>query len=164
MTDHDELRRLAEAATPTYRLVQGECANPALAIDGDGEKVDVFWPGSFEDYPDDDTLAWRSNAEFIVAADPQTVLGLLDESKRRANQRDELAETLIDAQREKLAIIKHHDELLAERDELRAKVERVHEALDRIVLPHQETGEPTSPSHRPVADYVRAHMDGGSDE
>lgn len=48
----------------------------------------------------------------------------------------------------------------AERDQLRAAVERVRGALDRVVLDHRYTGEPTSPGYQGAADYIRAALDG----
>lgn len=161
MTDHDELRRLAEAATPAYRLVQGECANPALAIDWyDGEVV-VFWPGSFNDRPDEDVLAWRMDAEFIAAADPQTVLGLLDEIDR-LRERQESADLANEGIRLKRRAIKAE----RERDELRAKVERVRTVLAETENPQWDDGDPDwiEDPAGVFIDMIRRALDGGGDE
>lgn len=80
MTDHAELRRLAKAATPGEWRVQTGCSWRRIGTDnGDG---DVLRPCT---HPHDgwpDIEAPVENLEYIAAANPKTILALLDEIDR----------------------------------------------------------------------------------
>lgn len=80
MTDHAELRRLAKAATPGEWRVQTGCSWRRIGTDnGDG---DVLRPCT---HPHDgwpDIAAPVENLEYIAAANPKTILALLDEIDR----------------------------------------------------------------------------------
>lgn len=80
MTDHAELRRLAEAATPGPWRVQTGCSWRRIGTDsGDG---DVLRPCT---HPHDgwpDIAAPVENLEYIAAANPKTTIALLDEIDR----------------------------------------------------------------------------------
>ncbi|HCG1294839.1 TPA: ead/Ea22-like family protein [Pseudomonas aeruginosa] len=77
MTDHAELRRLAEAATPGPWRVQTGCSWRRIGTDsGDG---DVLRPCT---HPHDgwpDIVAPAENLKYIASANPNTILALLDE-------------------------------------------------------------------------------------
>ncbi|MFU2763945.1 ead/Ea22-like family protein [Pseudomonas aeruginosa] len=77
MTEHAELRRLAKAATPGEWRVQTGCSWRRIGTDnGDG---DVLRPCT---HPHDgwpDIEAPVENLEYIAAANPKTILALLDE-------------------------------------------------------------------------------------
>ena len=99
---HDELRRLAEAATPgpwssSGSQVWGYDGNLVAAVRDHSELVD------------------RPDAEFIAAVDPQTILGLLDEIERLRLSQDYTPEG-VDMVMQQL-----HD-VRAERDALRARI------------------------------------------
>ncbi|MCD2910693.1 ead/Ea22-like family protein [Pseudomonas aeruginosa] len=77
MTDHAELRRLAEAATPGPWRVQTGCSWRRIGTDsGDG---DVLRPCT---HPHDgwpDIVAPAENLKYIASANPKTILALLDQ-------------------------------------------------------------------------------------
>lgn len=63
-----------------------------------------------------------------------------------------------------VSLIRALSAAVAERDRLAAAGERVREALDRVALDHRFTGEPTSPSYQGAADYIRAYLDGPTED
>ncbi|HBO7092379.1 TPA: ead/Ea22-like family protein [Pseudomonas aeruginosa] len=82
MTDHAELRRVAEAATPGpwscnrhWAIVGG----PILEFTNGAAQQQIAMACG-QSWMRDDEL--RNNAEFIAAANPKTVLALLDEIDR----------------------------------------------------------------------------------
>ena len=68
-----ELKRLAEAATPgpweTHVITDDECCRVGLSIHADGERRPIS---------DDDHAPLEKDARFIAAANPATILRLLD--------------------------------------------------------------------------------------
>ncbi len=118
MTEHDELRKLAEhASRGPWGLYT---PNPRNSL---GFNV------VFSEFFRNDPLARSeevaeglspNDARYVAAADPQTVLGLLDEIDR-LRERQESADLVNEGIRQKNRAI----EAERERDALRAKVERV---------------------------------------
>ena len=111
MTTHDELRRLAEAATPGPWGSSG-----SQAWDTDGNLVAAV--------RDHSELVDRPDAAYIAAVDPQTILGLLDEIDRLRLSDDYTPEG-VDMVMQQL-----HD-ARAERDALKAQVELVRKLHQR---------------------------------
>lgn len=106
------------------------------------------------------------DAEFIAHARTD-IPALLAEVERLRAERDQAREEcghekhmrkLASDQRDRFIAAKMRAE--ADRDRLAAVVDRVREALDRLVLPHQVTGEPTGRHAQAAADYIRAAIEG----
>ena len=78
---HDELRKLAEAATPgPWDLgTKPEGKYTSGTIKKNGVEIAVTWPADWNDDYDTGSLPYKENAAFIAAANPKTVLELLDE-------------------------------------------------------------------------------------
>ena len=78
---HDELRKLAEAATPgpwdLGTKPQGKYTSGT--IKKNGVEIAVTWAAAWNDDYDTGSLPYKENAAFIAAANPKTVLELLDE-------------------------------------------------------------------------------------
>ena len=98
MTNHDELRKLAEAATPGpwefdgYQMISKDPSlNYGTRIVLDAEEGHVYSEYSSDAASLDVT---PQNADFIAAANPSAVLALLDENARLRAQVGELKEAL----------------------------------------------------------------------
>ena len=78
---HDELRKLAEAATPgPWDLgTKPEGKYTSGTIKKNGVEIAVTWPADWNDDYDTGSLPYKENAAFIAAANPKKVLELLDE-------------------------------------------------------------------------------------
>ena len=106
MTGHDELRRKAKAATPgPWRLgdwdnFEPDCFHPVLCIyTTDGDFVTALVPDEDYDDEDYDWYSWEQVyadevttrlGEYIAAADPDTILAVLDELEQVQRERDGL--------------------------------------------------------------------------
>lgn len=83
MTDHAKLRRLAKAATPgEWHAVWEEGDDAAWAnlfpiIQAEGGEIVIGNEGFYSDLDQD-----KANAQFCAAANPKTLLALLDEIDR----------------------------------------------------------------------------------
>lgn len=84
MTDHAELRRVAEAATPGARY-QG--TDERVIVAGNGTIICTV-SGAISG------PSVMADAEFLCATDPKTVLALLDEIDRLKAEKDALREAL----------------------------------------------------------------------
>ncbi|MFG8819797.1 ead/Ea22-like family protein [Pseudomonas aeruginosa] len=94
MTDHAELRRVAEAATPGpwscnrhWAIVGG----PILEFTNGAAQQQIAMACG-QSWMRDDEL--RNNAEFIAAANPQAILGLIDEVERLKAELSQCASAL----------------------------------------------------------------------
>ncbi|MCS8058021.1 ead/Ea22-like family protein [Pseudomonas aeruginosa] len=90
MTDHAELRRVAEAATPGpwscnrhWAIVGG----PTLEFTNGAAQQQIAM-ACWQSWMHEEEL--RNNAEFIAAANPKNVLALLDEIDRLKAENEEL--------------------------------------------------------------------------
>ena len=77
---HEELRKLAEAATPgdwdLGTKPQGKYTSGT--IKKNGVEIAVTWAAAWNDDYDTGSLPYKENAAFIAAANPKKVLELLD--------------------------------------------------------------------------------------
>ena len=135
MTTHDELRRLAGAATPGPWTSTYDEADQWFSITGAGYSLGG---GLWMICPAVATVenGGQSDAEFSAAVDPQTILGLLDEIDRlRLSQDytpegvDMVMQQIHDARAERDALIERAEKAERKRDELAAALERVRDAL-----------------------------------
>ncbi|MDV7782009.1 ead/Ea22-like family protein [Pseudomonas aeruginosa] len=89
MSDHAELRRLAKAATPGPRVTDAQQNGAIFNIESESGDMCIAMS---QENPAPTRLEIneqrRANAEFIAAANPKTILALLDEIDRL---RDELS-------------------------------------------------------------------------
>lgn len=162
---HDELRRLAEAAYEGPWWVSGQWPQSVYRWDDpedpEREAVTVAYVngGSYRNM--------QATAEFIAAA-RNALPGLLDEIDRlRSNfaALEALRSDLPD-HTEREAFSRAFDEVRAERDALRAKVERVRRALAETEIPQWDDGD-SDWIENPAGvliDVIRRALDGGSDE
>ena len=84
MTDHEELRRKAEAARDVYESTGGKL--PIVVIDKSITRGP--WGVTARVYDADEVTTRLS--EYIAAADPDTILAVLDELEQVKRERDEL--------------------------------------------------------------------------
>lgn len=87
--DRAELRRLAEAATPGARTVEHDGNEQACLCTDTGETLIAVFP---HQCVESIRLLREADAAYIAAADPATVLGLLDEVERLRHLVDSAAE------------------------------------------------------------------------
>lgn len=109
MTDYQKLRRLAEAATPGPWRTYRESDFDGIMIESDSKCICAF--DTWEHRPDER----EPDAAFIAAANPTTVLALLDDNEALRKQLD-IATELLDSRNKQLAAAQ------AEVDVLRAAV------------------------------------------
>lgn len=86
MIDTKELRKLAQAATPGGWYVEGNDVYGCKDVT-DGEEE---WHPVIACADDDEPVKYESNAAFIAAANPETILELLDRLEAAEKERDEL--------------------------------------------------------------------------
>jgi hypothetical protein len=91
--DIEKLRQLAEAATPGPWEVSDDDMFSPIEVTSDGPGRDICCLDTYDHRPDE-----RANdAAFIAAANPQTVLALLDEIERLRDLAGQVPDLLADA-------------------------------------------------------------------
>lgn len=122
MTDHAELRRVAEAATPgpwscnRHRAIVG---GPTLEFTNGAAQQQIAM-ACWQSWMHEEEL--RNNAEFIAANNPKTVLALLDEIDGLLAQHGRDSSEL-------RALCQARDDARKERDRLKAENERLLDEL-----------------------------------
>lgn len=137
MTDHAELRRVAEAATPgpwscnRHRAIVG---GPTLEFTNGAAQQQIAM-ACWQSWMHEEEL--RNNAEFIAANNPKTVLALLDEIDRLKAENDRLRQGMkgdydIDAW---LDWSKEKEQIKAQNDALQGALHAVQAEVDGNLRP-----------------------------
>ncbi|EJA2567788.1 ead/Ea22-like family protein [Pseudomonas aeruginosa] len=137
MTDHAELRRVAEAATPgpwscnRHRAIVG---GPTFEFTNGAAQQQIAM-ACWQSWMHEEEL--RNNAEFIAAANPKTILALLDEIDRLKAESDRLRQGMkgdydIDAW---LDWSKEKEQIKAQNDALQGALHAVQAEVDGNLRP-----------------------------
>ena len=111
MIDINELRRLAQAATPGPWVSQGRYIGTPSHMSYIGEVRDQCGNWS-------DTEKSRADSAFIAAANPAAITELLDRLEAAEKERDDVAQQLVQSERGKRAISDECDALRAKITEM----------------------------------------------
>ncbi len=138
MTDHAELRRLAKAATPGPWVTDAQQNGAIFNIESESGDMCIAMS---QENPAPTRLEIneqrRANAEFIAAANPKTILALLDEIDRLKAESDRLRQGMkgdydIDAW---LDWSKEKEQIKAENDALQGALHAVQAEVDGNLRP-----------------------------
>lgn len=134
---HEELRKLAEAATPGKRTLH-KCSDGQTGARVKGSIVSGFMAFFGVDtwYHKEQRMEQQSNAEFTAATDPETVIALLDEIDALNKKYQEL-DLLHEASEGRIS------ELMAEVEQSKRDAERLDYVLKNTAFIHPITFDDT---------------------
>lgn len=163
MTDHTELRKAAEAATPgPWVLQHGDAAilEPRSSVTAkNGKRIcdnEPYYPTAVTD----------NNAAFIAAANPATIIALLDEIDHLEHEKKSRIEHANDIAERHLEDVLNCNELIKQIAALEVRNKQMEEALRFYADPERYKPHPHGPAfeRRDTSYVAREALESGDDK